>query len=73
MTMPGKEELRAISPQDLFVLGVQGVAYVRPVTGEEGTVYSVHSADGWRLGVFDDLELAFAAVHQNGMELVNVH
>ncbi|MBL6934921.1 MAG: DUF1150 family protein [Alphaproteobacteria bacterium] len=73
MTMTGKEELRAISSQDLFALGVQGIAYVRPVSGEEGTLYSVHSADGRQLGVFDDLELAFVAVHQNGMELVNVH
>ena len=67
MTMTEKEELRAISSQDLFALGVQGIAYVRPVTGEDGT------GDGRQLGVFDDLELAFVAVHQNGMELVNVH
>lgn len=71
--MTGKEEARAISPQDLFALGVQGIAYVRPVTGEEGPLYSVHSADGVQLGVFDTIELAFVAVHQNGMELVSVH
>jgi len=71
--MTGKEELHAISPQDLFAMGIQGVAYVRPVTGDEGTVYSVHAADGRQLGVFDDLELAFVAVHQNDMQLVSVH
>jgi hypothetical protein len=71
--MTEKKELRAISSQDLFALGVQGVAYVRPVTDEEGPLYSVHSADGRQLGLFDDLELAFVAVHQNGMELVSVH
>ena len=71
--MTGKEELHTISPQDLFTFGAQGVAYIRPVVHEQGTLYSVHSADGGQLGVFDDPGLAFAAVHQSGMELVNVH
>ena len=71
--MTGKEKLHAISPQDLFSLGVQGVVYIRSVTSEEGPLYSVHSADGRQLGVFDDLELAFVAVNQNGKELVSVH
>jgi hypothetical protein len=71
--MTGKEKSHAISPQDLFFLGVQGIVYIRPITSEEGPLYSVHSADGRQLGVFDDLELAFVAVNQNGKELVSVH
>ena len=71
--MTGKEKSHAISRQDLFFLGVQGIVYIRPITSEEGPLYSVHSADGRQLGVFDDLELAFVAVNQNGKELVSVH
>lgn len=71
--MTGKEKSHAISPQDLFSLGVQGVVYIRSVTSEEGPLYSVHSADGRQLGIFDDLALAFVAVNQDGKELVSVH
>ena len=71
--MTEKEESHTISPQDLFSLGVQGVVYIRSVTSEEGPLYSVHSADGRQLGIFDDIELAFVAVNQSGKELVSVH
>ena len=71
--MTEKEKSHTISPQDLFSLGVQGIAYIRPVTSEEGPLYSVHSADGRQLGIFDDIELAFVAVNESDKELVSVH
>lgn len=40
---------------------------------EETTLYSVHSADGERIALVGDRELAFAAARQHEMNPVSVH
>ncbi len=40
---------------------------------DDATLYSVHAADGERLALVGDLELAFAAARQQEMNPVNVH
>ncbi len=72
--MRNMQELRAITPFDLAVLGLERLAYVKPVTTEDGvTVYAIHAADGSEMGVIDDFETAFAAVRQHDMEPASVH
>ena len=72
--MRNMQELRAITAFDLAVLGLERVAYVKPVTTEDGvTVYAIHAADGSEMGVIDDFETAFAAVRQHDMEPASVH
>ncbi len=65
--------LREISTQELMNLGVQDVAYVKPVAVEGGTGYAIHAADGTALAVVENRALAFATVRQNGLEPVSVH
>lgn len=40
---------------------------------EDSTLYSVHSADGERIALVGDRELAFAAARQHEMNPVSVH
>lgn len=71
--MTGIEKLRHISTNDLAILGMTDVAYVKSVKGENGIVYEIHAADGTPVAVMDQRELAFATVRQHDMEPLSVH
>ncbi len=47
--------------------------YVTYDLPDDTTLYSVHAADGERIALVGDLELAFAAAKQQEMNPVNVH
>lgn len=63
----------------------QRIAYVRPVAvsdlpdevreqlGEVEVLYAVHSADGTRLALVKDRNMAFVLARQNDMDPVAVH
>ncbi len=67
--------------EDFVSLGIQGVAYVRAAPdartadGEEGPAiaFTIHSADGERIGAAPSRDLAFAAIRQHGLEPVDAH
>jgi hypothetical protein len=62
-----------ISANDLMAMGVNDIAYVRPVEVEGRPAYMVHAADGTQMAVFADREVAFAAVRRHEMEPYSVH
>lgn len=66
-------ELRGLSRQDLALLGVQDVAYVRAVRTRGRQVFKVYAADGTEIAVLDDRDVAFATVRQHGLEPLSVH
>jgi hypothetical protein len=67
------EKLRHISPQEFAVLGMQDLAYVKPVVVENQPGYGVFAADGTQIGLMADRGIAFAAVRQHELEPVSVH
>lgn len=67
------QDLRGMTVQDLAVLGLNDVAYVKTIQVEGETAYSVHAADGAQIAVMDDRDVAFAAIRQGDMEPVSVH
>jgi hypothetical protein len=67
------EKLRHISPQEFAVLGMQDLAYVKPVVVEDQPGYGVFAADGTQIGLMADRGIAFAAVRQHELEPVSVH
>lgn len=67
------EKLRHISPQDFAAMGVQQLAYIRPVVVNGVTAYAIHAADGTQIGMAPQRDLAFAAVIQNELEPVSLH
>ncbi|MCE2509686.1 MAG: DUF1150 family protein [Alphaproteobacteria bacterium] len=68
-------QLRHLSSQGLASLGLSHIAYVRPIPvddeGAEG--YAVHAADGTRLAIMGDRQLAYAAILEQDMHPVSVH
>lgn len=71
--MSSVPNLRSLSRRDFAIMGVQDIAYIKPVDGDGGTVYEVHAADGTPVAVFSNRDVAVAAVIQNGLEPVSAH
>ncbi|HZT20262.1 MAG TPA: DUF1150 family protein [Dongiaceae bacterium] len=71
--MTAIDDIRKISTQDLAVLGLQHMAYLRNVTldGVEG--YGIFTADGTQVAFAPTRALAEAAVRQQELEPVSVH
>ena len=67
------EGLRQLSAQELGLLGVNDVAYIKRIVEDGAEGFAVHAADGTRIAVLGDRELAFVVVRQNDMEPVSVH
>lgn len=67
------ESIRDISTRDFATLGVQDVAFIKPVKADGQTAYSIHAADGTEMGLVPDRDVAFAAVRQHDLEPLSVH
>ena len=71
--MQTTEQMRQITTNDLAMLGMQDIAYVKPVIVDGTAGYAVHAADGTQMALIANRDLAFAVVRQNEMEPVSVH
>lgn len=67
------EQMRQMTVNDLAMLGVQDVAYVKPVVVDGTAGYAIHAADGTQMALIADRDIAFAVVRQNELEPVSVH
>jgi hypothetical protein len=66
-------DIRHISADQLAQLGMQQVAYVKPVVvnGEQG--FAIHAADGTPMAVAGDREVAIAAILDHEMVPAQLH
>jgi hypothetical protein len=66
-------DIRHISEAQLAQLGMQQVAYVKPVVvdGEQG--FAIHAADGTPMAVAGDRDVAVAAILEHQMAPAQVH
>jgi hypothetical protein len=66
-------DIRHISTAQLAQLGLQQIAYVKPVVfnGEHG--FAIHAADGTPMAVAGDRDVAIAAILQHEMVPAQVH
>jgi hypothetical protein len=71
--MNAAQDIRNITPQDLAVLGLQDMAYLRSVTYEGADGYGIFTADGTQVAFAPTRALAEAAVRQHELEPVSVH
>lgn len=62
-----------MSAQDFAALGVQDVAYTKPVTRDGRQLVAIHAADGTELAVAESRDVAAALVHQHDLELLSTH
>lgn len=66
-------DIRHLSSDQLARLGVQQIAYVKPVMMNGTVAYAIHAADGTPMAVAGDRDVAIAAVHQHEMLASLVH
>lgn len=71
--MTGLEPIIQMTAQDFRTLGLAQLAYVKPVTADGRTAYSVHAADGTEIAVMAKRDVAYAAVRLHDMEPLSVH
>jgi hypothetical protein len=71
--MQTMEQLRQMTANDLAMLGMQDIAYVKPIVVEGTLSYAIHAADGTQMALIANRDLAMAVVRQNEMEPVSVH
>ncbi len=62
-----------MSDRDLAALGLQEVAYMKPVKVEGSSVFGVYAADGTEIAILADREIAMAAILQHDLAPVSVH
>ena len=67
------EWLKSISPREFALLGVNDMAYVKRVVVNDEPCFAIHSADGTRLAVVPNEDIAYATVRQNDLEPMSVH
>jgi len=67
------EGMRQLSPRELGMLGMEDLAYIKPVVEDGVEAFAVCAADGTQMAVIPYRNLAFAVVRQHDMEPLSVH
>jgi len=73
MVLPPVVDIRHISTQQLAQLGLQQIAYVKPVVVNGTAAFAIHAADGTPMAIAGGLEVAVAAIMQHEMVPAQVH
>ncbi len=71
--MNALHDIRKITPQDLALLGMQNMAYLRAVTLDGTPGFGIFAADGTQVAFAPSRALAAAAVREHDLEPVSVH
>ena len=66
-------DIRHLSEQQLAQLGLQQIAYVKPVDVNGTVCFAIHAADGTPMAIAGGLDVAFAAIRQHEMVPAQVH
>ncbi len=65
--------IRQLSSRELGLLGMEDVAFVKRIVVDGVAAFAIHAADGTRIAVIPNRDVAFAVVRQHDMEPVSVH
>lgn len=66
-------DVRNITPQAFAAMGVQQLAYIKPVVHDGQHLFAIHAADGAPLALAANRAAAEALVRQNDLEPQSVH
>lgn len=66
-------DLHHITEAQLAQLGLEEIAYVRPIMTPNGPAFGVFAANGTPMAIASDNDIARAAIVQNEMAPVSVH
>ena len=67
------ERIRDLTPEDLLMLGIKNMAYMKDIEVDGETVVGLFAANGQQIAVMEDREMAVAAAWQNGLAPMTVH
>jgi hypothetical protein len=67
------ERIRALTPQDLLMLGIKEIAYVKNIEVDGETAVALFAANGQQIAVMEDRQTAVAAAWQNGLSPMTLH
>jgi hypothetical protein len=73
VAMAAMVDIRHISAEQLAQLGMQQIAYVKPVVVNGTAAFAIHAADGTPMAIAAGLDVAFAAIVQHEMVPAQVH
>jgi len=62
-----------LSAQAFAALGLQDLAYIKPVQRDGKTMIAVNAADGTELAVAESRDVAMAFIRQNELEPLSAH
>ena len=62
-----------MSDEEFAALGLEDMAYVKPVDVDGEILFSIHAADGTHIAIIADREVAFATIRQHELEPMSVH
>lgn len=68
-----KKHLENLPAHAISSLGVNQIAYIKPVEEEGRKAYAVYAADGTQLSIMDDRETAEELISYNNLQQVTVH
>lgn len=70
-----RDFLKGLSARDFLKIGMDEVAYVRPLTlsGEQKSAFAIYAADGTQLSVLDSMDMAMATLRHNDLLPVTLH
>lgn len=74
-----RDFLKGLSSHDFLRIGVNEIAYVRPLSvtdardGDEKQAFAVYAADGTQLSVLDSMDMAMATLRHNDLTRVTLH
>ena len=71
--MTNVERIRELTAQDLLMLGIKELAYLKDVEVDGQTAVGLFAANGQQIAVMEDRQTAVAAAWQNGLAPVTVH
>jgi hypothetical protein len=63
----------SLSARAFAVLGLEEIAYVKPVIEDDEPAFAIHAADGTCLAVIEDRQTAFAVIRRNDLEPASLH
>lgn len=66
-------DIHHITAAQLAALGLEEIAFVKPVMTESGPAFAIYAADGTPMALASDATLAAAAIIQNEMVPSLVH
>lgn len=67
------ERIRALTQQDLLMLGIKNIAYMKDIEVDGETAVALFAANGQQIAVMQDRQTAVAAAWQNGLAPMTLH